>query len=51
MHRGFFKVAALFYFALAFGVGLAHFFVASSYDIDSLGYGLSWPWRVIKLFI
>ncbi len=51
VHRGFFKVAALFYFALAVGVGVGHYFIRASYDSDSVGFGMSWPWQVIKFVI
>ncbi len=48
---GFWKVTVLFYFALAFGVGVGHYFIKASYDTDSVGFGLSWPWQVIKFVI
>ena len=48
---GVFKAAALFYSALAVGVGVGHYFIAASYDVDSVGFGLSLPWQVIKFVI
>jgi hypothetical protein len=46
---------AIFYFALALGVGCGHYVNASSGTQNlmgqSVGVGLSWPWQVIKFIM